>query len=295
MSERGLTKGDILDLLGVDSLSPKRSLGQNFLVDSSFARKVATACVGDEAGTIVEIGPGFGSLTLHLASMVKCVFAIEKDNSVASRLQEICVDRSIDNVTVFNEDALEVDYALRMGELGAKVVVGNLPYNISVPLILKIISESSGAVDRAAFMVQKEVAERLSTEPGGRNSSFTSLKRAFYASSRILFDVPPTVFFPEPNVTSAIVEFRSDRTRAGFTNEKETEIALALAKIAFGNRRQMLRRTLKPFFQVLDEAGVDPTMRPEALKLSDWLSIGVAALKGGIDLSTLAHDSSIDL
>jgi 16S rRNA (adenine1518-N6/adenine1519-N6)-dimethyltransferase len=139
LSERGLTKGDILEFLGVDSLSPKRSLGQNFLVDSSFACKVARACVGGEAGSIVEIGPGFGSLTLHLASMVERVFAIEKDNSVASRLQEICADRSIGNVIVFNEDALEVDYAVRMGEFGAKVIVGNLPYNISVPLILKII------------------------------------------------------------------------------------------------------------------------------------------------------------
>jgi 16S rRNA (adenine1518-N6/adenine1519-N6)-dimethyltransferase len=144
-------------------------------------------------------------------------------------------------------------------------------------------------------MVQKEVAERLSTDPGGRNSSYTSLKRAFYASSRILFDVPPSVFFPEPNVTSAIVEFRSDRSRPGFTNEKETSIALSLAKIAFGNRRQMLRRTLKDFGGILERAEVDGTKRPEALELPSWLAIGTAGLVGGLDVSQLSNDSKDEL
>lgn len=283
LSERGLTKGDIRELLGSDSSSPKRSLGQNFLVDASFARKVAAACVGDETGTILEIGPGFGSLTLHLASMVEEIVAIEKDDAVSRKLKEICASRSITNVTVSNEDALQIDYAVRMRDIDSKVIVGNLPYNISVPLILKIVSESEGVVDRCAFMVQKEVAQRLSCDPGGRNSSFTSLKRAFYASARILFDVPPSVFFPEPNVTSAIVEFQSDRSLPGFTHQQEAELSLLIAKVAFGNRRQMLRRTLREYVDVLGESKVDTTKRPEALEMAEWLAIGVAASNLGLE------------
>ena len=295
MTERGLTKSDIRELLGDDNSSPKRSLGQNFLVDPSFAGKVARACIGSETGTIIEIGPGFGSLTLHLVTMVEHLVAIEKDDAVASKLSKLCADRSVSNVTIINRDALEINYSEMMATFDSKAIVGNLPYNISVPLILRVIAESSGVVERACFMVQKEVAERLNCDPGGRNSSFTSLKRGFYATSRILFDVPPTVFFPEPNVTSAIIEFQSDRSLPGFTQSAAVEAALRLAKVAFGNRRQMLRRTLKDYLEVLLAAGVDETARPEALDLDGWLSIGIAAVEGGLSLSNPSIELKGDL
>ncbi|MDA8196724.1 MAG: 16S rRNA (adenine(1518)-N(6)/adenine(1519)-N(6))-dimethyltransferase RsmA [Actinomycetota bacterium] len=282
MSERGLTKSDIRELLGLDGGSPKRSLGQNFLVDPSFARKIASASVSFEDGTIVEIGPGFGSLTLHLVSIVDRVVAIEKDDIVAKKLVELAGARSVENLTIVNGDALDIEYADFMRGIGSKVIVGNLPYNISVPLILKIISESAGVAERAVFMVQKEVAERLSSDPGNRNSSFTSLKRAFFASARILFDVPPSVFFPEPNVTSSIIELRSDRSLPGHMHPAETEMALLLAKKAFGNRRQMVRRTLRDELEILTAAGIDGAMRPEALDVASWLAIGRRAVEAGL-------------
>ena len=268
-------------MLEEGGLSPKRSLGQNFLIDQNFARKIAGECA--EAGErLVEIGPGLGALTLPLAERVQSVCAIEKDQKLAGALVGLLESRAITNVEVVQGDALDFDLQSLMDAASISGVVGNLPYNISVPFILRLIEEVPAAL-KMVFLVQTEVAQRLCAPPGTRDSSFVSLKTQLFCQVRISMKVPNTVFLPVPNVSSSLVSIsRSDVILSGRT-DLAVGATLGVAKRAFAHRRQMLRRTLNtdPLKESLLASGVDPTRRPESLALEEWLALGEAVISCG--------------
>ncbi len=268
-------------MLDERELSPKRSLGQNFLIDQNFARKIAEEC--STAGErLLEIGPGLGALTLPLAERVESVFALEKDQKIVVALEGLLKRRAVANVEVIHGDALQFDLGALMDSASVSGVVGNLPYNISVPFILRLIEEVPAAA-HMVFLVQTEVAQRLCAVPGTRESSFVSLKIQLFCEVRIAMKVPNTVFLPVPNVSSSLVSLkRSDHFLSG-QSDLAVSATLETAKRAFAHRRQMLRRTLNTdsLRESLLASGVDPTRRPESLAVEEWLALGEAVMSCG--------------
>ncbi|MDA8385354.1 MAG: 16S rRNA (adenine(1518)-N(6)/adenine(1519)-N(6))-dimethyltransferase RsmA [Actinomycetota bacterium] len=279
MSQSGITKSEISELLTSSGRTPKRSLGQNFLIDQNYARKIADIAAGD-GGPVAEIGPGIGSLTVFLAERCERVTAVEKDEEIASLLSRVLESRGIANVEVIVADALEVDWGDLLELQGIRRVVGNLPYNVSVPIIMKLVQGRAG-IQGMAFLLQKEVAERLAAEPGTRESSAVSLKLQLRFAASIVDRVPATVFMPVPNVASAVLEMRADSRYLDLYGREAADAAVGAARAAFAHRRQMLRRTLAGdrFAAALASSGVEETRRPESLTIEEWLAIGVA-LKG---------------
>ncbi len=276
MSRSGVTKSEISELLSASGRVPKRSLGQNFLVDQNYAKKIASIAAGD-GGPVAEIGPGIGSLTVFLAERCARVTAVEKDQEIASLLTRVLEARGITNVEVIVADALEVDWSGLLAGRGIRRVAGNLPYNVSVPIIMKLVDDGAG-IDGMAFLLQREVAERLAARPGARESSAASLKLQLRFAASIATGVPATVFMPVPNVASAVLELRADSRYLGRYGREAVDAAVGAARTAFAHRRQMLRRTLSDarLAAALAESGVEETRRPESLTIEEWLAIGVA-------------------
>ena len=274
--QAGVSKRELVEMLNEASLVPKRSLGQNFLIDKNYAYKIAEACA--LAGSqLLEIGPGLGSLSVPLAELVGSVVAIEKDQRIAEVLSRLVQSRAIGNLEVVAGDALEVDLESLMRTRSLCGIVGNLPYNISVPLIMKIIEEVPTALEMV-FLVQTEVAQRLCANPGTRDSSFASLKVQLFCEVRLEMKVPNTVFVPVPNVSSSLIKLSRSTKFVMGRSQSVIDAALGAAKRAFAHRRQMLRRTLELnlFGEALIASGIDPTRRPESLRITEWLDLGEA-------------------
>ena len=261
-------------------LRPKRSFGQNFLVAEPIARGVARACVPDaevgQAG-VVEIGAGTGALTRFLAERAKTVVAIERDRDLVPLLAQELADTG---VRVVEADAQTVDLGELLGDgaSGPRVLCGNLPYSITGVLLRRAV-EHAGALERAVFMVQAEVAERLCADPGTKAWGALSIfVRAAFDVRRVL-RVPPGAFHPPPDVTSAVVELRPLRPPRAL----ETERFRALVRRAFEARRKMLRNawsSLAPDAASLESAaeraGVSLDARGETLQIEDFARMAAA-------------------
>ena len=278
---RAVGRRELAALLSENEATPKRSLGQNFLVDPNFARKIAELCVQDSP-RVLEIGAGAGSLTVMLASYAEVVLALEKDAKMCEMLLEVLQRRAIANVELIAGDAMNFDFETAMNQRGLGAVVGNLPYNISVPLIMNLIDDTPSAL-KMTFLVQSEVADRICARPGIRQSSYVSLKTQFYCDTKIVLKVPNTVFLPIPNVSSSVVTFRRHSRHVDAYGRAGIAAALIAARIAFGHRRQMLRRTLPVdrFGDAYAATGLDPSRRPENVELEEWAQFGRAIQEQG--------------
>ncbi|OQX88953.1 MAG: ribosomal RNA small subunit methyltransferase A [candidate division Zixibacteria bacterium 4484_93] len=208
---------------------PKRSLGQNFLVDENIARKIAKTVQINRNDTVIEIGSGRGMLTRFLCERAGRVIAVEIDRNLANLL---CT-RDIPNLEIINEDFLNIS----LSDFGEKLIVaGNIPYNITSSILFKIVSERK-FIRRAALMMQKEVADRLVALPGTKNYGLLSVFiQFFFAISRIM-NVPPECFIPRPRVTSAVVVFNKKFPVAQLINE---EFFIKFVKLSFAKRRKKL-------------------------------------------------------
>ncbi len=228
-----MTTSDPRAVLRAAGLSPKKSFGQNFLVASDVARKIAEAAVqGGERATVIEIGAGTGALTVELAPRAARLVAIERDRDLVPLLREAFA--SSPNVEVVEADAKTVDYAALAGD-EPFVLAGNLPYQVT-GMLLELASELAPRLVRAVFMVQREVAERLAAEPGTKEyGALTVFVRAAFDVTRVL-RVPPGAFFPPPDVTSAVVALVPRKERI-----EETPRFRALVHGAFEKRRKTLR------------------------------------------------------
>ncbi|MBN9202164.1 MAG: 16S rRNA (adenine(1518)-N(6)/adenine(1519)-N(6))-dimethyltransferase [Microbacterium sp. SCN 70-18] len=271
-----LGAGEIRALAAELEVTPTKKLGQNFVVDANTVRKIVQVA-GVRAGErVVEVGPGLGSLTLAILETGASVTAVEIDHRLAARLPQTAVAHGVapDALTVVDADAL------RVRELPGDptVLVANLPYNVSVPVLLHFL-ESFPYLERGVVMVQAEVGERLAAPPGSKIYGAPSVKAAWYGAWRLAGTVSRQVFWPVPNVDSVLVAFRRDATPRG--SEQLRRRTFALVDAAFQQRRKMLRQALSGVLggsaaaasAQLEAAGVAATARGEELSVEDFVRI----------------------
>ena len=267
----------------------KKSFGQNFLTDTNILQKIVDTAEIDDQVNVIEIGPGIGALTEFLAERAAEVMAFEIDH----RLVPILADtlRDFDNVTVVNEDILKVDLAqhiqnFKNPDLPIKVVA-NLPYYITTPILMHLI-ESGIPFSEFVVMMQKEVADRISAQPNTKAYGSLSIAVQYYMTAKVAFIVPRTVFVPAPNVDSAILKMV--RRPEPAVEVEDESFFFKISKASFTHRRKTLWNNLTGYFgkteevkdkltKALDQAGLSPSVRGEALSLEEFASLA-DALKG---------------
>ncbi|WP_157413592.1 16S rRNA (adenine(1518)-N(6)/adenine(1519)-N(6))-dimethyltransferase RsmA [Agromyces allii] len=275
---RLLGPAEIRDLAELLDVTPTKKLGQNFVHDGNTVRRIVQVAGVQSGETVLEIGPGLGSLTLGLLEAGADVIAVEIDKRLAAQLPHTAgVMQPGTSLTVVTQDALLVT------ELPGEPVrlVANLPYNISVPVLLHLL-EHFDSLRSGIVMVQAEVGHRLAAEPGSKVYGVPSLKAAWYGTWRTAGQVSRMVFWPVPNVDSVLVGFERG-TEPGTVEERRATFAIIDA--AFQQRRKMLRQSLSGVLggsaaaasEVLERAGVSPESRGEQLVIDDFLRIARAA------------------
>jgi 16S rRNA (adenine1518-N6/adenine1519-N6)-dimethyltransferase len=261
-------------------VTPTKKLGQNFVVDANSVRRIVQVAQVRPGERVVEVGPGLGSLTLAILEAGASVTAVEIDHRLAARLPRTAVAHGVP------DGALEVvdSDALRVTELPGEptVLVANLPYNVSVPVLLHFLELFPG-IRRGVVMVQAEVGERLAAAPGSKVYGAPSAKAAWYGPWRLAGTVSRQVFWPVPNVDSVLVAFERDAEARG--TEEERRRTFQIVDAAFQQRRKMLRQAVSGVLggsaaaasEILERAGVDPTARGEQLGVADFLRIARAS------------------
>jgi 16S rRNA (adenine1518-N6/adenine1519-N6)-dimethyltransferase len=273
------------EVVAAHGIGARRSLGQNFLFDLNLTGRIARAAGPLEGVTVIEIGPGPGGLTRALlAAGAARVVAIERDARCLTALADIAAHWP-GRLDVVADDALAVNFAALAAEARGPVrVCANLPYNIATPLLVGWLETEPWPpwFDRLTLMFQREVAARIAATPQTRaDYGRLGVLAGWRTKARVLFDVPPAAFTPPPKVTSSVVELIP--RAAPFPCRPATLAALTLA--AFGQRRKMLRQSLKTFAaaraldltQWLGEAGLDPTARAEEAGASAFAALAAAA------------------
>lgn len=246
--------------------APKKRLGQHFLTDRHYIERIVAAISPERADHIVEIGPGPGALTKPLAERLDHLHVVEVDRELAAALRERHAPSAI---SVHEADALEFDFGALPTPLR---VTGNLPYNISTPLLFHVASFADRIID-CTFMLQKEVVDRMVAEPDSADYGRLSVMLQYRFAMRRLFLVPPGAFHPPPKVDSAIVRMvplGADRLRAR-DETRFNQVVMA----AFGQRRKMLRNTLKALVttDAFDRAGIDSQRRAETLSVEEFVAL----------------------
>jgi 16S rRNA (adenine1518-N6/adenine1519-N6)-dimethyltransferase len=255
--------------------TPVKKYGQNFLTDGNIVAKIVSAAEPAASDLIIEIGPGLGALTFALAEQSGSVTAVEADKKIVPLLEEAAGEAGAGNVDIVSMDFL--DYALPAS--GAYKVVGNLPYYITTPRLMRV-AEAGNLPRLAVFMMQKEVAGRVTAKPGGRVYGAVSVAVQYRFDAEYLFDVSREVFTPKPGVDSAVIRLRPRRDGRSAKSEKTFS---ALVRAGFGQRRKMLRNSLRAagFTDAAVEAafahtGIAPTARAEELSVDDFIAMADA-------------------
>lgn len=304
---RLLGPNEIRQLAEELDLNPTKKLGQNFVHDPNTVRKIVKAADVSAADNVVEIGPGLGSLTLALLETGASVTAVEIDPRLAGKLPATLAEQGAEGLdaAVILKDAMVVtaeDFA-NGGRPLPTALVANLPYNVSVPVLLHMLEEFP-SIDRVLVMVQLEVADRLAATPGSKIYGVPSVKAGFYGSVNRAATIGKNVFWPAPKIDSGLV--RIDRYAEGEqpwaeivreagedTEAEDTESealrreVFALADAAFLQRRKTLRAALSGHFgsgqaaeEALRSAGIDPTLRGEKLSTQQFVQLAVTSLQG---------------
>jgi 16S rRNA (adenine1518-N6/adenine1519-N6)-dimethyltransferase len=262
------------DVIRRHGLAAKKSLGQNFLLDLNLTTRIARAAEPLEGATIVEIGPGPGGLTRALLALgAKRVIAIERDGRAIAALQEIS-SRYPGRLDVVAGDALRLDLTSCLGKERAKIVA-NLPYNIATALLVDWLTAEPWPpwYDALVLMFQREVAERIVTKPGGKSYGRLSVLAGWRTEAKILFDVAPSAFVPPPKVTSSLVRLVPRASPLACDSKTLQRVTEA----AFGQRRKMLRQSLKSLGAdaqaLLAETGIEPTARAEEIPVEGFVAL----------------------
>jgi 16S rRNA (adenine1518-N6/adenine1519-N6)-dimethyltransferase len=269
-----LGASEIRELAAKLDLNPSKGLGQNFVIDSNVCQRIVrqvTIDPKDPHEIVLEIGPGLGSLTLAILESGAPVIAVEIDKRLAEQLPET-VSAHLPNVdlTVINADALELENLPR----NPTVLIANLPYNVSVPVLLNLM-ERFETLREGVVMVQAEVADRLAAKPGGKDFGIPSLKSAWWADLALAGNVSRNIFWPIPNVDSKLVYFKR---HAPLGDEELRLRVFALIDSAFSQRRKMIRSSMSQVLgddaqSIILAAGIDPTLRGEALDIFAYRAI----------------------
>lgn len=248
----------------------RKRFGQNFLRDPGVISRIIKSIRPREGDRLVEIGPGQGALTEGLLAATGKLDVIELDRDLIPRLRTQFFNYP--ELRIFEGDALSFDFAALKGEGEPLRVVGNLPYNISTPLIFHLL-EAQGAIADMHFMLQKEVVERLAATPGSGQWGRLSIMAQYYCQIVALFDVPPEAFVPRPKVDSAIVRLIPYRE---LPHRADDEKLLAdVVRQAFAQRRKTLRNNLKGVIaaETLEALGIAPSRRPETLTVAEFVTL----------------------
>ena len=264
------------ELLQKHNLELKKSLGQNLLVDNNILDKIVANAGLTEDDTVIEIGPGIGSLTQKLAEKVANVVAVEVDERLEGVLEETLT--AYDNIEVVFGDALEVDFDdLVEGEYK---IVANLPYYITTPIVMRLLEEGFNVTD-IVFMVQKEVGERMAADPGGKEYGILSIAIQFYTRAKILFNVPPHSFIPQPKVDSSVISL--DVLATPPVNVTSEEFFFKIVNAGFQQRRKTIRNSLSKAAninlsrdlvdQALESVNIDSRRRAEKLSLEQFAKL----------------------
>lgn len=273
-----LGASEIRELAAQLDLKPTKKLGQNFVVDANICRKIVKLAQVGKDDIALEIGPGLGSLTLALLDSAKQVVAVEIDDRLAKQLPTTVENHGFKNkdLMVINQDAMQ----LRELSIKPTVLVANLPYNISVPVLLNML-EHFPSINRGVVMVQSEVAERLAAKPNNKQYGSPTVKANWWSSLSLSGSVARSVFWPVPNVDSSLVRF--DR-HPPLGSENERVATFVIIDQAFAKRRKMMRSALNQLIgtdaeKLLLDSGIDPTIRGEALSVAQFFQIGKQVIK----------------
>jgi len=265
------------DVIRRHGLSPRKSLGQNFLFDLNLTARIARAAEPLENVTVVEIGPGPGGLTRALLALgARRVVAVERDDRAIAALEEIAA-RYPGRLDVVAGDALAVDLSEALGPERARIVA-NLPYNIATALLVNWLTAEPWPpwYDSMVLMFQREVAERIVAKPGGKSYGRLAVLAGWRTEARILFDVAPSAFVPPPKVTSSVVRL----VPRPVPLDCDSNLLQRVTEAAFGQRRKMLRQSLKSLgldpMPLLEAAGLQPTARAEEISVEGFVSLARA-------------------
>jgi 16S rRNA (adenine1518-N6/adenine1519-N6)-dimethyltransferase len=268
---------EIAERIGV---RPTKKLGQNFVVDANTCRKIVKSADVRPTDVALEIGPGLGSLTLAMMESAREVVAIEIDDRLAAELPETAKRHGFDTIdlTIINEDAMNISTL----PIEPTVLVANLPYNVSVPVLLRFL-ELFPTLRSGVVMVQSEVADRLVAKPNSKTYGSPSVKATWWADLTSAGTVSRSIFWPVPNVDSSLVRFVRHQS-AG--DEALRKVVFKIIDAAFAQRRKMMRAALSDMCggsaaasSIIEASGIDPTIRGEALELADFIKIAITLSK----------------
>ncbi len=250
----------------------KKSLGQHFLKDGNMIRKIADAIPAGPSDQVIEIGPGAGALTKMLAERFDDVTAIEIDNRMADFLEE-----NIPQVKIIRQDVLKTDWEHIVKSEKPVHVVGNLPYYITSQILFGLLEHRS-MLTSAILMMQKEVAERIVAEPHTKAYGILSVQTQLMSSPEILFDVAPQVFYPPPNVQSAVLKLTFNKGPLACTDENLKTVV----RMAFNQRRKKLSNSLKGLTETLPVNMFDFSLRAEAFEPETFEKLTVQLERMGV-------------
>lgn len=268
------------EILEKHGFSFKKSLGQNFLIDPNILRNITKYAELTEEHGAIEIGPGIGALTENLARVSKKVVAYEIDQRLFPILDDTLAP--YDNVKIIHNDVLKADVGQMIEEefagMNDIMVVANLPYYVTTPIIMKILEEHL-PIRGLVVMLQKEVAERISAKPGTKEYGSLSIAIQYYTRAEVVMIVPKTVFMPQPNVDSAVIRLLKREEPA--VKVKDESFFFTITRLSFAQRRKTLLNNLtnglsngkekkELILRALERAGIDPTRRGETLSLDEF-------------------------
>ena len=275
-NDRLLGAADIRRIADQAGIHPTKRLGQNFVIDPGTVRRIVRLAEVKPGQSVLEVGPGLGSLTLGLLEAGCLVTADEIDSGLARRLPQTVSQRmpeALDRLTVINRDALTLTPQLAgdAGRIDDLTLVANLPYNVATPIILTLLARFAN-LSRFLVMVQKEVADRLTAGPGSKVYGTPSLKLAWYGRATQAGRIGRHVFWPAPNVDSALVSFVRDEEGHIGEDERTRIRVFALIDAAFGQRRKTLHAALKGLVspEAFKAAGIDPSRRGETMTIAEF-------------------------
>jgi 16S rRNA (adenine1518-N6/adenine1519-N6)-dimethyltransferase len=252
---------------------PKKRFGQHFLQDENILNKIVKEINPQPDDEIIEIGSGYGALTQKLISVTENITTVEIDNELAKEL-----NAKFPQLQLINEDFLETDLSkLTLKEKKLRIV-GNIPYNITSPILFKLI-ENNKLIKDAVFMVQLEVAKRMTANRGIKDYGILAVILKYFTETELSFKISPNVFFPKPKVFSALVHIHFNEMKQ---TEEEQKLFIEIIKAAFGNRRKILKNSFSnSIFHEIDfsNSGIDLSLRAENLSVDDFITLTKFVLK----------------
>lgn len=283
-----LGASDIRSIASRAGISPAKKYGQNFVIDPGTVRKIAALAGTGPSSTVIEVGPGLGSLTLALLETGATVFAVEIDPKLAGLLPntvETYMPQAAGRLHVIRSDALELGQSQISSAPTSLMLVSNLPYNAATPIILTLLERFPG-LSSFVVMVQKEVAERLAAQPGSKVYGVPSVKLAWYGTTQFAGVIGRNVFWPAPHIDSALVEFHRHTDPQPAERSKNHALknrTFQLIDKAFGQRRKTLRSALKGTIgdNAYRQAGIDASRRGETLTIEEFAALARAEISAG--------------